>query len=142
MPRKQIHAPLQGVAPEAAPALLPQSRQEFVGFVLFCLRKLAVNPDEEERCRVQNLFEVARRVVTPADSFPGWILNVGAACFSTLAAEGEMRAALRVLSEVEAIDEKIGGGILKTPRVHGRFAALRAAALKFAAGEAAAEAAK
>lgn len=135
MPRKQTQDPLQGAPPEAAPALLPQSRQEFVGFVLFCLRKLAVNPDDDERRRVRNLFEVARCVVTPADAFPGWALNVGVACFSTLAAEGEMRAALRVLSEVEAIDEKIGGGILKTPRVRGRFVTLRAEALKFAAGE-------
>lgn len=81
---------------------------------------------------MHDLFTVARRVVNPAEAFPGWILNVGVACFSTLAAEGEIQAALRVLDEVESLDAELGGAVLKTPRIRGRFEALRSEALRFA----------
>lgn len=129
MPRKQTPPPLE----DAAPALLPQSPQEFVGFTIYCLRRLSVAPSATLREQVKTLFETARAVVSPAEAFPGWILNVGVACFFTLSAEGEMQAALRVLDEVEALDSELGCNALKAPCLHGRFRVLRSEVARFAA---------
>ncbi len=111
-------------------SLLPSSPQEFVGFTVFCLRKLSIEPTPELRAQLRVLFETGRSIVSPAQAFPGWILNVVMASFFTLAAEGELKAAQNALAEIEAIDADLGGCLLDIPNLRERIEALRGEAAK------------